>query len=266
LVGIFLGAVLALGAIFSVKGYLQIAEVCFGVVGLTMALGVLYLLRDVLAAGISRGPCHSGDYRLALKRIRRLGLSMPSCGMLDMEGGVLALAGENSGAEACLRRALAKFQGPDRYRAKILLKLAFTLEDLGRYDEARSCYQTVVQGGDPTGCARIGLAGLLLDQEGEPQTALEVIEHTEALTKPRWAIKARALARLGRRQEAEAAIEQALREADPRLRPWFAAVHYEVGRALIDLNEVARAREHLQAARDSDPHGNVGALAARKLP
>jgi hypothetical protein len=56
-----------------------------------------------------------------------------------------------------------------------------------------------------------------------------------------------------------------LQEADPNFRPVFAGIHYEVGRALLDLKETAQAIEHFRTARNTDPHGCCGSLAIKRL-
>jgi tetratricopeptide (TPR) repeat protein len=261
--GPFLAVSLGIG--LTIAGSPRGGNLCFVIFGVILTLALLHGVRNVLAVGLTRELCRKGDYERALSRIRRLGLGMPSGFLLDVEGGILGLARKNLDAERCLRAALDKNDGHAKRRALTLLKLGFTLDELGRHEEARHYFQTVVRLGDRTGSARIGLAALLLDRNGAPQQALELIERTEAATRPRWTIKARALAKLGRREEAEQAIARALEGADPGFRAVCAGVHYDVGRALLDLGETLQAIEHLRIARDSDPGGHNGSLALRKL-
>jgi tetratricopeptide (TPR) repeat protein len=250
---------------FAVTNHSKLSNTCYLVSGAIMVFAALHGGRDALALWLTKGLYKSGDSGRCLARIRHLGFGMPSPAMLEMEGRFLSAAGEKSAAESCLQRALAKTEARSRQRAGILLRLGFLMDDMGRTEDARHYFQAVVQLGDKSGAARIGLAYLFLDRDGEPQKALELIERTEAETTPRWPIKAQALARLGRTQEAQDAIARTLKDVDPNNRPLFAATQYEAGLALLDLKETSAAIQHFRTASEYDPHGYAGSLARKKL-
>jgi hypothetical protein len=56
-----------------------------------------------------------------------------------------------------------------------------------------------------------------------------------------------------------------MKEIDPSFRPLSAALHYEVGLAMLDLKETTAAMEHFRTASECDPHGHTGSLARKKL-
>lgn len=253
------------GLSLTATGHSTAGTRCFLAAGLFFAVLLLADLNNMLAAKLAQGPCRAGDYDRALALIRRFKFGLPSWYLEDMEGGVLALAGKDKEAEQCFRRSLAASPQRSKQHALTMVKLGFTLDDQDRPDEARQYFQTVVQLGDKTGSARIGLASIILDRDGDPQKALELIERTEAETHPRWTIRAKALARLGRRAEAEDAIAHALKDTKTDFKPTIAALHYEVGRAYLDLGETSEAVKHLQIACDTDRRGRCGRLAKEKL-
>jgi tetratricopeptide (TPR) repeat protein len=255
----------ALGLFLAVRNIPKLSKACFLVSGSIIAIAALFSGRDALALWLTRELHKSGDYDRGLARIKRLGFGIPSPFILEIEGMFLSMAGEKAAAESCFQRALAKTEHRSRQRAGILLRLGFLTDNLGRTEDARHYFQTVVQLGDTSGSARMGLASLLLDHDGEPQKALDLIEQTEAEATLRWSMKARALAKLGRRQEANEAIAQTLKGVDPSSRPLSAGIYYEVGLALLDLKENASAIQHFRTASEYDPHGHTGSLARKKI-
>jgi hypothetical protein len=95
--------------------------------------------------------------------------------------------------------------------------------------------------GDSEGTGRVSLAELLLAQGTEPQKAFDLIDEAmrakgntaRRLEGGRWAHKAWALALLGRRREADEAIERAWKATpDVSPRPVLAIRHWTVGMAL----------------------------------
>jgi tetratricopeptide (TPR) repeat protein len=113
---------------------------------------------------------------------------------------------------------------------------------------------------------------LLLAQGTEPQQALELLDEAMRVAKGRAAAKveplrsanrARALALLGRRQEAEQAIDRAVRVRLPAA--MFANMRLNVGMALLAMDQPEKAIEHFRAAHEADRGGKSGALAWRQL-
>jgi tetratricopeptide (TPR) repeat protein len=149
------------------------------------------------------------------------------------QGCQLGLAGRHAEAEQCFRTALAtESRLKPRLRSRLLGCLGETLGDMGRYPEARQYLEAALAIGDPTGCHREALAGLLLLQGTDPRKALEWAEQAVAAgddvyrdrrgllfiqrnfsrlsRADRWLTKAWALAVMGRQAESLESIELAL--------------------------------------------------------
>jgi tetratricopeptide (TPR) repeat protein len=218
----------------------------------------------------------AGDYDGAMRWIRRLSFGSPSAQLIKMEGLTHGLANRPAEAERCCRQALAKSHAFSRSeRAGLLGCLAEALEDQGKYEEARKCRQASIEMGDNIlGSSRHGLAVLLLEQGTEPLKALELADESMRIAKgpvaakvepSRSATRAWALAMLGRRQEAEQAIERALRIRRETQAASFATTRLKVGRALVAMDQPAKAIEHFRAAVEADPKGKYGARASQQL-
>jgi tetratricopeptide (TPR) repeat protein len=164
---------------------------------------------------------------------------------MRMEGVTHALANRPAEAEQCFRKALAGSHASLLCdQVSLLDLLGDALKDQGRYEEAGKCLQASIDMGDNgLGSARFDLAELLLAQGTEPLRALELIDEGMRIAKGRAAAKvepsrlatrAWALALLGRRQEAEQAIERAVRVRRETLAALFAVTHLNVGMAAGD--------------------------------
>jgi tetratricopeptide (TPR) repeat protein len=194
-------------------------------------------------------------------------------GLAMAEKAVLfTLMGRCAEAEGCYRSALPRRKPGSR--RDLIVSLAEALGHLGRFEEAQQCVDEATQLGDIDGVARSQKANLLLLQSAEPQKALDLI--TEAMDAPeaprlhqatcyRLASKAWALALLGRQQEAEAAIAQALQNVQTEFRAAVAETHWKVGKALAVLSRTESALEHFRSAHDADPNGLYGGLALKEI-
>ncbi len=124
-----------------------------------------------------------------------------------------------------------------------------------------------------------GLAQVYLFQGIEPQRVLELTEralenHQASFLKRRferfqcgaiWSSRAWALALLGQHSKAAQALEQAFAGAERNFVPEFAGVHFRAGKTELLRGERAKAVEHWEQARQLDPHGHYGGLAAQAL-
>jgi tetratricopeptide (TPR) repeat protein len=167
-----------------------------------------------------------------------------------------------------------------RGRAKELHLLAGALADQGRFPEAEECLEQALRLdiGDGSPCATF--AEWRLAQGIEPEAALELVEQalnalksaslkpaqTEALLASRLAVKARALAALGRKPEALAAIDEAFRHVEWKCAPALASIHWEAGMTFAALAQAEDANTQFRNAVELDPNGkygkrSVGALA-----
>jgi len=80
-----------------------------------------------------------------------------------------------------------------------------------------------------------------------------------------WAHRAQALAMLGRRDEAAAAIQTASIAGDPVFLPGLAATCWRCGVAFRLMNQEEAAAEQFRKATQLDPRGLYGNLAASAL-
>ena len=145
------------------------------------------------------------------------------------------------------------------------------MTELGRYEEAERCLETVIELGDKTGGARMGIADLLLLQEKEPEKALALIEQAMRIRLPklvfadRMGSKAWALALIGRLQEMGDTIAVAVQGINPAQKTVAASVHWKIGKALAAVKRIPEAAEHFRAAWQADPQGHCGRISRREL-
>jgi tetratricopeptide (TPR) repeat protein len=216
-----------------------------------------------------------GDYDRALNIIRWFNFYNPS-GMepLRMSGHMLLMAGRYQEAENTLRRSLASSHARESY--------GFALEYLGdalmeqrRYDEATRSYEAALLAFAWRRRPYRGLAEMQLRRGENPVQALEYVEKIRDFADlswrekqgngksedDYWALKAWALAQVGKTSEVAEAIENALKHTDKLALPDMATTHYRVGMAMQTMGNETAAREHFKLAEQFDPHGRRGALA-----
>jgi tetratricopeptide (TPR) repeat protein len=234
---------------------------------------------QALMTGLMGAAARRGDYDSALKIIRGFYFYNPSnTEALRMSGHMLVAAGRYREAEETLRRSLASSQARESYGSALEF-LGEALMEQGRYEEATRSYEAALHAFPWVHRPYRGLAEMLLRQEKNPRQALEYVEkimdwsglswrQRQSNGKPQddyWALKAWALACLGRSSEVAPAIENALSATDKKVLPDLAATHYRAGMAMQALGNVTSANEHFQKALDLDPQGRRGALAKAAL-
>jgi tetratricopeptide (TPR) repeat protein len=220
-----------------------------------------------------------GDYDGALNIIRWTFFYNPSgAEALRMSGHMLLAAGRYREAEDTLRRSLASSQASTTYGTALEF-LGDALMEQGRWDEARRSYEAALQAFPWRHRPYRGMAEMLLRRDESPARALEYIEKIvdfSGLTlaqrkgngKPQddyWALKAWALARVGRTSEVAEAIENALKHTRRDSLPDLATTHYRAGMAMRTLGNETAAKEHFRLATQFDPHGRRGTLARAAL-
>jgi len=232
--------------------------------------------RNRIAARRTLEALRTGDYRGAVRTLRRLSFGIPSATMLLLESTVLSLEGRPEEAEQCARRAADRASGD--WSRFALDRLGSALTDLGRYDDARYCLEEAVRLDDSFGLACADLAELLLTEGGDTERALELAGRAAA-AKPApavyrtgrqpdaeaMALRAWALALLGRRLEAEIAVQRALDASDQQYRPVVAGIYCRIGIALEILHDRNAAMSHFRNASMLDPHGKHGSFARVQL-
>jgi len=250
-----------------------------GLVRLVLIIVLVMLImsgRSIVAYLLAKPAWRADDYDGALRGIRRLRFGKPSNSLINMEGFTHSIANNPTEAERCFRKALAGASDiPRSDRAGLLGSLGDALKDQGRYEEARKCLECSIEMGDNTaGSARFDLAELLLRQGTEPLRALQLVDEAIRMAKgsasgkvrpSRLARRAWALALLGRRQEAEQAIEHALLVRREAGAPLFASTRLNVGMALVAMDRPEKAIEHFRAAYEADPKGKYGTRALEQI-
>jgi len=215
------------------------------------------------------------NYDRALNIIRWSYFYNPSAvEALRMSGHVLLMAGRYREAEDTLRRSLASAHARESYGSALEF-LGDTLMEQGRYDEATRSYEAALHAFPWRRRPYRGMAEMHLRQGKRAEQAIEWIEKITDFKglsfgqrkmngRPEddyWALKAWALARLGRRQETDDAIENALKATDKNVLPDLAATYYRAGLAMQALGKDAEARDYFERAVQSDPIGRRGKLA-----
>jgi tetratricopeptide (TPR) repeat protein len=230
---------------------------------------------NAVMLGLMNAALRRGDYDSALNIIRWSHFYNPSgVEASRMSGHTLLLAGRYREAEVTLRRSLATAQARESY-GSALEYLGDALMEQGRYDEATRSYEAALTAFPWLRRPYRGMAEMLLRQEKSPDKALEYIEKIVDFSglswrqqklngSPQddyWALKAWALARLGRSSEAAQAIEKAVSTTAKNCLPDLATTHYRAGMAMQALGNLTPANEHFKKAVELDPHGRRGTLA-----
>jgi tetratricopeptide (TPR) repeat protein len=234
---------------------------------------------NAVMLGLMNAALRRGDYDGALNIIRWFHFYNPSgVEALRMSGHMLLAAGRYPEAEATLRRSLASSQARESY-GSALEYLGDALMEQARYDEARRSYEAALLAFPWLRRPYRGMSEMLLRQEKSPAQALECVEKivdfsglswrqqklNGAPQDDYWALKAWALARLGRSSEAAQAIEKALSATDKNCIPDLATTHYRAGMAMQALGNLTSANEHFKKAVELDPRGRRGTLANTAL-
>ena len=249
-------------------------------VGLLAAV-LIPVVGDILPMLWANRALRRGDYAAALRRIDLfLRLRPRSAGLLYSQGTIQWLAGRQKEAEEALRGALSSGQQhADGTQALHLENLAYVLMEQGRYREALQSLEGSINILPDRGGSYLPLAETYLRQNSEPAKALAMADRAIELKEQSpiqkrsnrqayadaWALRAWALAVLGRRGEASQSIEKALAESDRGDKPYFAGTLYHLGQALISQGDRSAAIEKFSEAKRVDPAGNYGSLAARAL-
>lgn len=220
-----------------------------------------------------------GDYDGGLKINRWFHFYNPSGSeAMRMSGHILLAAGRYREAEDAVRRSFTSSHAAATY-GMALEYLGDTLMEEGRYDEAQRCFEAALHTFTWLRRPYRGMAEMLLRQGKDPQKALEYVESIIDFAglsqlqiknngRPQddyWALKAWALASIGRSSEVAAAIESALKATSPKCMPDLATTHYRAGMAMQALGNVSEAKEHFRRAVEFDPNGRRGTLANAAL-
>jgi tetratricopeptide (TPR) repeat protein len=216
-----------------------------------------------------------GDYDEAL-RVDKQFSWIPGYGT-SLEGTILFQAGRYSEAQALLKPLAYESDGQPKRTGTALYVYTLALENGGREAEAQALLEGAVQVPQMSGGFHITLATCLLSQDKDPQRALELIEQAmsnwpisldryEARSDQmmRLARYAWALAACGRREDAQAQLQQAFagtagfRPAD------LAGLQYFAGETWRVLGDTAKARAAFNEALRLAVPGSAPATSAQK--
>lgn len=266
LLGVWALAVWAAAAIEGSAGPVRFAWVVAG----------LPLLCWLALNGLARRSLRRGQYTRALRMASGLAWLAPgSARYLRRQGIILLYAGRLGEAEEVLRKALA--QGTRK------VEQAATLEFLGRvltyqdrYEEATRALDGSARLRPRHGATHSAMAEVLLWQGADLEKALAMTNRArdyEGRTSKgsgptglaeAWAVHAWALALL-RRDTISPAAQRARQDGDDTYRPQMAGVYCRLGMAFAAAGNPPAAARHFKNAREFDPHGLFGTLAAEAL-
>ena len=219
------------------------------------------------------------DYDGALRVVQRFRFYHPESGAaLRRRGLILLLAGRFRQSEEMLRRAIAGLRSQVQ-QAHALELLGDALLEQGRQDEALRSFEAALRAAPGFRRPYRGMAELVLREGRDPGRALAYVENIAGPRGPSrnrwsmngrsaddyWALKAWALAELGRGAEVDAAVAEALRKTNLRSGPDAAATYRRLGLAMQALDRQKEAEEYLQKAVEADPNGRWSAPARAAL-
>jgi len=212
------------------------------------------------------GLSKQGEYDRALQANRRFSW-IPGYGF-SLEGLILFNAGRYSEARIVLQPLAFDEQNKPRLTSTELYIYALALENDGKEAEAQALFEAAVQVPQHTASMHVSLATCLLCQKKDAERARELLETAMATTDTqrsgyggnsdylmRVGRYAWALAACGRRQEAEAKLQEAFADSS-RLKPRdLAQLHYFAGETWRSLSEWRKARTEFDEAMRLSPEG-----------
>jgi tetratricopeptide (TPR) repeat protein len=243
-----------------------------------VAVILLPLAYQFLGVHLMIKALHRTDYDGALRTVRLFHLLNPQGGVALRKYGIIQLlAGRYREAEDALRGSLAGLKtGPDQ--AVALDYLGEVLMELGRNEEAQRSFEASLHAAPGFRRPYRGMAEIVLRQGRGPQKALEYVEEIRGgggiswtgranrkTEDDYWALKAWALAELGRSAEVAPAIEAAFKATNQKSRTEMATTSYRAGMAMQAIGNQSAANDYFKRAQEFDPHGRRGTLAQAAL-
>lgn len=199
----------------------------------------------------------------------------------ELRAAALRAAGRLDEAERGEARNLRRVQaiGNRRLQAVALEALGKVYLDQRRFNEAQAVFESAMQLDPNYGSPYCSLAETQLRQGHDPARALELLDKGIPLKEAEmrlpakyrnrfgdaWAVRADALARLGRIGEADSSLAKAAAMADPAMIPDMAGILWRSGEALRHMNRESDAAAQFKRAADIDPNGLYGKRAADSL-
>jgi Tfp pilus assembly protein PilF len=231
------------------------------------------------------------DYESALALADRGARRYPhSPRFLSLRGVILLFAGRLKDAEQALRGALETASisvvqnrggrvlrtGAEHFLMLTNLGYVLLMQDRGR--EAAAAFEGAAKIIPRHWSAADRIAEVYLLHDREPQRALQsadkalVLRETNAAPNAErhtlayiYANRARALAMLGRTDEAKQSLEDAAKASDPDFVPGMAGTLWRMGMAMLNMNRESEAMRQFQRAKEIDPKGLYGTVCAAAL-
>jgi tetratricopeptide (TPR) repeat protein len=213
-----------------------------------------------------------------------------SARFLSLRGVILLFAGRLKEAEDALRGALGTARitvlqrrgspvlraGEEHFLMLENLGHVLLMQDRGR--EAIAVFEGAAKMQPRHWSPANGIAEAYLLHDSEPSRALQNAEKALVLRQANaapnaephtlayiYANRARALALLGRTDEALESLREAAKAGDPAFVPGTAGTLWRSGLALLDLDRESEAMQQFQRAKEVDPAGLYGTLCAAAL-
>ncbi|MCP4541549.1 MAG: hypothetical protein GY832_30835, partial [Chloroflexi bacterium] len=233
-----------------------------------------------------------GDYDAALRRFQSVEKVWPSYASPQNFALILMLAGRHAEAEARLRAGAPiisqQQQEVDSIQGFTLTLLSYALLEQGKYREAMLIFEETVRKSIELPSARFlgnpttynGLAEVYLRQGIEPRRALELLDRAIAMrgnvssnnrlsgsiySSEILANRAWALALQHHCDESKEALAQAFQKASRKHKIEMSSLHYRAGHVMQLCGYKTEAIEHWTCARQLDPQGHYGRLAAQAM-
>jgi tetratricopeptide (TPR) repeat protein len=246
--------------------------IIFSLIGLAAILlsKLSSLQRQVL------GLTQQGEYDKAMQRIKPF-LWIPGFGA-PLQGMILFGAGRYAEALALMKPLAFDANGQPRLTSIALYTYALALGNSDRNAEAQELLEAAVRVPQTSGVFHVALATCLLTQDKDPERARELIEQammnwptktdryeSRADQMRRLSRYAWALAACGRKQEAEAKLQEAFAGARDFRSGDLAGVQYFAGEAWRAMGETAKARAAFKETMTLSPTGAAWTSATKAL-
>ncbi len=235
------------------------------------AMSVIYIIVPFLWIASAVGRC---EYDNAMSRARLIEkLSILPGFYLNLHGVILLWASRYEEARQTFEQSIGEQRKETMGAGSAALEnIGCALAWQGKYDEAIKMFEGSISISAEQAMVYSDLAEALLYQGADLPRALELTERAwknyQASFEARWlsryqagqisAVRAWALARLGRYQEAEETLARAFGVADRSFKPVLAGINLRAGYVALVRADNQRAKEYFAQGQQLDPNGHYG--------
>ncbi len=283
IIHLFMAIVVVIAAIFGKGDHslfldLTIRNPIFYIIAIVLGGFVLWIFVQLAPYFWVLNAITKTNYAAAARRSRitKNFLRMKSAGAF-LEGTTYTFSGNWLEAELALQESI-EITGDNIVSFGAWENLGYVMLGQQRYKQAINSFERAITLKPDASGPYSGLAEAYLYQNINPHRALRLVNHAlELKLDPSktladayrigemLAVKAWATAQIGDHQEAETILQQALTEADPKMRPTLASIHLRAGKIYRLLNNQSAANKHFQHAYQIDPNGAYGQRAFQVL-